>query len=188
MSEHREGPVRSEAARIAILDSTSKLFALKGYEQLTIEGVAAEAGVSKQTIYRWWPSKAALVGDCLVEGRLLPRRLNVPNTTTLRDDLVGWIVDIYSVMSAPGGDDLVRSLIAAATQNIEVGRRVHESLGAASSLTERLQAAIDDGELRADAPLEEIGEALVGAILLRALARSPASQRSIELLVDAVVR
>lgn len=187
MSDHRGGPVRSEAARIAILDATARLFAARGYENLTMEGVAAEAGVAKQTIYRWWPSKGALVSDCLVEGRLMPKPLTVPSTGDLRGDLLAWLGDIYSVMEAPGGDALVRSLIAAATENMEVGRRIHESLGAASSLTERFQTAIGDGQLRADAPLTEIGEALVGALLLRALGRYPADAASSELLVDALI-
>lgn len=187
MSDHRGGPVRSEAARIAILDATSRLFAMRGYDHLTMEGVAAEAGVSKQTIYRWWPSKGALVSDCLIEGRLLPQRLNVPNTGDLRTDLIAWVGEIYDVMRAPGGEAIVRSLIAAATENVEIGRRIHASLGASESLTERLQSAIEVGQLRSDAPLEEIGEAIVGAVLLRALSRSPADDSSIRRAIDAVI-
>ena len=187
MSDHRGGPVRSEAARVAILEATARLFAERGYDHLTMEGVAAEAGVAKQTIYRWWPSKGALVSDCLLEGRLMPERLSIPTGGVLRDDLVRWLSDIHRVMAAPGGDVLVRSLIAAATENVEIGRRLHESLGAASSLTERLQSAIDAGQLRADAPLDEIGEALIGAVLLRALSRSPADADGIERLVGVVL-
>ena len=187
MSEHREGPVRSEAARVAILEATARQFAARGYDHLTMEGVAADAGVAKQTIYRWWPSKAALVADCLIEGRLMPRRLMVPTGGDLRADLISWLGDIYSVIQAPGGDVLVVSLIAAATQNVEVGRRIHESLGAASPLTERLQVAIEAGQLRPDAPLDEISEALVGVVLLRALSQTPADLAAIERLVDALI-
>ena len=118
----------------------------------------------------------------------MPARLSVPSTGDLRTDLIAWLGDIYAVMTAPEGEAVVRSLIAAATENVEVGRRLHESLGAASSLTERLQLAIEDGQLRSDAPLDEIGEALVGAVLLRALGRSPADAASIERLVDVLVR
>ena len=187
MSDHRGGPVRSEAARIAILDATARLFAARGYDHLTVEGVAAEAKVSKQTIYRWWPSKGALVADCLLEGRLMPQRLVPPTSNDLRSDLAAWLRELFGLMETPVGESLVRSLIAAAADNPDVGRRIHESLGAASSLTERLQAGVDAGELRADAPLEAISEALVGALILRALSRSPASHAEVEQLIGAVL-
>jgi AcrR family transcriptional regulator len=72
MSEGRRGAVRSEAARTAVLAATSSLIERLGYERVTIEGIASEAGVGKQTIYRWWPSKSAVVAECLLEGALLP--------------------------------------------------------------------------------------------------------------------
>ncbi len=77
MALPRSGPVRSEAARRAILEATAALLAERGYDHLTIEGIAAAAGVGKQTIYRWWSSKGAVIAECLLEGMLLagPRRL-----------------------------------------------------------------------------------------------------------------
>ena len=188
MSDHRGGPVRSEAARVAILEATARLFAARGYDHLTMEGVAAEAGVAKQTIYRWWPSKGALVSDCLLEGRLMPERLVPPTASDVRSDLASWLGDIFRLMASREGEGLVRSLIAAATEQPEIGRRIHESLGADFSLTDRLQKAIDDGQLRPDAPLHTIGEALVGAVLLRALSRTPASAEEIDELVTLVLR
>ena len=187
MSEHRQGPVRSEAARVAILEATARLFQARGYEHLTMEGIASEAGVGKQTIYRWWPSRAALVADCLLEGRLFSERLNFPNTGDLRRDLVTWLDKIFDVIDEPAGDLLWRSLIAVATESEDVGRRLYESLGIGSSLVPRLRAAVDASDLRADAPVEEIGEALVGALILRALSRLPTQPGSAERLVDAVL-
>ena len=52
------GRPRSETARKAVLRAALRLVAAHGYRALTIEGIAAAAGVGKQTIYRWWPSKA----------------------------------------------------------------------------------------------------------------------------------
>jgi len=187
MSEHRQGPVRSEAARVAILEATARLFQIRGYEHLTMEGIAAEAGVGKQTIYRWWPSRAALVADCLLEGRLFSERFNFPNTGDLRTDLVSWLGNVFGILEEPAGELLWRSLIAAATENEAVGRRLYESLGIGSSLVPRLRAAVEASDLRADAPVEEIGEALMGALILRALSRLPTQPGSAERLVDAVL-
>ncbi|MCI2957071.1 TetR/AcrR family transcriptional regulator [Agromyces atrinae] len=186
MSDHRQGPVRSEAARIAVLDATARLFASRGYDHMTMEGVAAEAGVSKQTIYRWWPSKGALVADCLLESRLLPNQLTLPDTGDVRADLTLWISTIFRVLDR-AGESLLRSLIAAAAENVEVGQRLHASLGMESSLTDRLRSAIDAGELRADAPLDEIGEALVGSLILRALSRQTVDEAGAARFVTAVL-
>ncbi|MEJ3405199.1 TetR/AcrR family transcriptional regulator [Rathayibacter sp. YIM 133350] len=173
MSDQRRGPVRSEAARRAILEATARLFAAAGYDHLTIEGVAAEAGVGKQTIYRWWASKGALVADCLLEGLLLPDRFEPPSTGDIRADLTAWLDEILELLDQPLGEALIRSLIAAAAEHADVGRRLYDSLGVASSLSERLERAIADGDLRRDAPIQEIGEALVGALIFRALSRLP---------------
>ncbi|NYD67573.1 TetR/AcrR family transcriptional regulator [Agromyces atrinae] len=186
MSDHRQGPVRSEAARIAVLEATARLFATRGYDHMTMEGVAAEAGVSKQTIYRWWPSKGALIADCLLERRLLPDQLTLPDTGDVRADLTSWIATIFRVLDR-AGESLLRSLIAAAAENVEVGQRLHASLGMESSLTDRLRSAIDAGELRADAPLAEIGEALVGSLILRALSRQTVDEAGAARFVTAVL-
>lgn len=55
------GRRRSERSHEAIIAATQELLVERSYPEVTIEGIAARAGVGKQTIYRWWPSKAALV-------------------------------------------------------------------------------------------------------------------------------
>ncbi|MER7754547.1 TetR/AcrR family transcriptional regulator [Kitasatospora sp. NPDC097643] len=57
---------RSEAARLAVLNAADDLLVEHGFEALTIEGIAAAAGVAKQTIYRWWKSKVDILFDNLV--------------------------------------------------------------------------------------------------------------------------
>ncbi|GAA3900711.1 TetR/AcrR family transcriptional regulator [Microbacterium invictum] len=188
MSEQRRGAPRSEAARQAILAATAQLFAERGYEQLTIEGIAAEAGVGKQTIYRWWPTKSALVAECLLEGRLLPGQLTLPDTGDLRGDLVGWVEQIFALMDEPTGRGLVTSLVAAATANVEIGARLRDSLGGAESVTTRLTAGVAAGQLPADAPVVELSEALVGAVLLKALSGRAGQPGDAARLVDALVR
>ena len=55
------GRPRSEDSHEAILDAVVALLEQEGYGALTIESVARQAGVGKQTIYRWWKSKAEMV-------------------------------------------------------------------------------------------------------------------------------
>jgi AcrR family transcriptional regulator len=187
MAEGRRGAPRSETARRAILDATVALFTTRGYDHLTIEGIAAQAGVGKQTIYRWWPSKGALVLECLLGGLLLPGAFDPPDTGDLRADLTTWLDDLLSFVGRPDNATLVTSLAAAAAENEDVGVRLHEALGAASPLFARFDSAIASGDLRADAPVREIADALVGAVILVIIRRAPRDAGRARRLVDAVL-
>src|ERR1700757_1172322 len=65
------GRRRNEAAQDAILDAAFRLLSGPETEALTIDAIAAEAGVGRQTIYRWWPSKGAVVADALARHALV---------------------------------------------------------------------------------------------------------------------
>src|ERR1022692_4771413 len=56
---------RSEEDRIAVLEAADDLLAERGFASVTTEGIAARAGVAKQTIYRWWSSKTDILFDAL---------------------------------------------------------------------------------------------------------------------------
>ncbi|WP_301111125.1 TetR/AcrR family transcriptional regulator [Microbacterium sp.] len=171
VNEHRSGPVRSTAAREAILDATSRLFHSQGYDRLTIEGIAKEAGVGKQTIYRWWSSRGALIADCLLDGRLIPVDFDMPDTGDLLGDVETWLRSVLAVLEAPQGQALLRSLVAAAADDADVGVHLGESLGVEKYLSERLRGGIRDGQLSADAPVDQIGRAILGAIIVESLGR-----------------
>jgi AcrR family transcriptional regulator len=183
----RRGAVRSEAARQAILQATAHQFATRGWEHLSIEGIASEAGVGKQTIYRWWPTKGALVSECLLEGMLISERLSLPDTGDLRTDLRTWLDRILALLEEPNGQGLLTSLIAAASDNVEIGRKLHDSLGVESSVTQRLASAVDAGQLPASAPLTETSEALIGAVIVRALGRIPPRPGDADRLLDVII-
>ncbi|HWL59720.1 MAG TPA: TetR/AcrR family transcriptional regulator [Microbacteriaceae bacterium] len=173
MTAPRRGPARSEAARVAILESTARLVAERGYEDLTIEGIAADAGVGKQTIYRWWGSKAALVANCLFEGRLLPAEFLPPDTGDLRADLADWLETVLEHVAAPETATLFRSLAAAAAVDESIGRGLGEVLAAGDTLTGRLARAIAAGDLPPDTSPKLVVDALVGVVVLRVITRGP---------------
>lgn len=183
----RRGAARSETARLAILHATAHQFAERGYDHLTMEGIAAEAGVGKQTIYRWWPSKGALVAECLLEGLLVPDRFLPPQTGDLRADLTAWLDDVLHFIGDERNEALLRSLVAAASENADVGRRLDESIFGGSALMVRLEAAVEASALRPDAPIQQIIEALVGALVFRVLTRAPIEAGLAGRLVDAVI-
>ncbi len=116
---------RSERARIAILEATNELLHEGGLDQFSIEAVAARAGVGKQTIYRWWPTRATLVADALLDrddiGPVPPK-----DTGDVIKDLGKWAGDLAASIGSPRGSATLRMLTAAATEHPETSRRLHD--------------------------------------------------------------
>src|SRR5687768_18186494 len=108
MATDVRGRRRSERSHHAILAATRELLLERGYAAVTIEGIAARAGVGKQTIYRWWPSKAALVLESYLAGQDA-----VPPPAegkTAHDDiraLLGWLI---AVLAQPIGGHVVAEI------------------------------------------------------------------------------
>ncbi|HXA10926.1 MAG TPA: helix-turn-helix domain-containing protein, partial [Mycobacterium sp.] len=103
---------RSEKSRTAIVTATRELLLERGFDGLTIEAVAARAGVGKQTIYRWWPSRPALVADVMLEDadKILA---SVNHTDDLAADLVGWVRKLAATLTTPRGSAMLRTLTVA---------------------------------------------------------------------------
>ena len=174
--ERKRGPQRSEASRQAILAAAAELFSRHGHDHLTMEGIAAEAHVGKQTIYRWYSSKSAVIAECLAEGMLLPDRFAPENTGDLRADLEEWLSNIVDFIHLPGNAGLLRSIVALAAENSDVAESLNGRLGMWQVLGERL------GE-----DSIEVGEALIGALVIRSLRGGPLDHEFARRLVAAVI-
>ncbi|BAJ73834.1 transcriptional regulator [Microbacterium testaceum StLB037] len=183
MALPRSGPVRSEAARLAIVEAAAALFAEGGYDHLTIEGIARRAGVGKQTIYRWWSSKGDIIAEAILEGHLLDGRRHLPDTGDARADLATWLTDLFTLRASPDGEGLLRSFVAAAAGSAETGRRLRTAILAAP-LMERLSQALGG---TTGPRLEAAAEALLGAVILRALSREDFDADDMHTLVDVIV-
>jgi AcrR family transcriptional regulator len=95
------GRPRSEPARLAILRSTLKLLGEDGFSDLTIEAVAAHAGVGKATVYRWWPNKAALIADAFAGST--SRKLHFPDTGSVYTDMSQQMRQLVKVFRSRRG-------------------------------------------------------------------------------------
>src|SRR3954471_206095 len=83
--------------RDRVLAAASEILRAHGYSQLTMERVAAESGVAKTTLYRRWPTKAALCMDLYLD--LAGRELEMPDTGDITADLrqiVGAVVHLQT--------------------------------------------------------------------------------------------
>jgi len=119
--EVERGRRRSQRSHDAIIRATQELLIEDGYQSLTIEGVAARAGVGKQTIYRWWPSRAALVLEAYLAGSDTvppPRR-----TATTREDVRAMLQWLVAVLEQPIGGQVVAGLVADLKHDTDLAER-----------------------------------------------------------------
>jgi AcrR family transcriptional regulator len=164
------GRPRSERARLAILRSTLKLLGKNGFSELTIEAVAAHAGVGKATVYRWWSNKAALIADAFASSAT--RKLHFPDTGSVRTDMsqqMRQLIKIFSsrrgriVSAILGGGQSDRDLIAAFRERFLWPRR--------QEAYATLRRGIQRGELSKDVDMDLILDSLYGPIYMRFLIR-----------------
>jgi AcrR family transcriptional regulator len=163
------GRRRSERSHEAIIGATQELLVERGYPDLTIEGIAARAGVGKQTIYRWWPSKAALVLEAYLAGsEAVP--LPAEGTTPHEDvtALLGWLI---AVLAQPIGGHVVGGLVSDLQHDPDLAEGFHRDVVPArrQAMVAALERGRDRGEIRADADLELAVDALHGAVFYRLL-------------------
>jgi AcrR family transcriptional regulator len=181
------GRPRSPEADAAILCAAIELFADTGYEGLTIEAVAARAGVSKATVYRRYPGKLELV-VAACRGYSDVGRVP-PDTGTLRGDLLALVEELIATLTTSPVGRVIPMLVADSARvpelAVELQHIVHETRGRYYVVLERATAK---GELRAvDAEL--VIDALVGPVFYRFLVSgAPLDRPIVRSLVDSVVR
>lgn len=183
----RRGRPRDPAIDHAILAATRGLLREVGYAALTIEAVAARAGVTKPTVYRRWPVKGALVWDA-VFGRT--KVAPMPDTGDVASDLrviVGWGVDEFT---APEARAALPGMVAEFGSNRELRHLVREALVAPEYARVRavLDRARERGQLRDDTDVELLIDVLVGTVFARATVLDhPVDDRLVDELVDLVL-
>lgn len=186
--EHRGRP-RSEKSRVAVLEAAADLMVGCGFQELTVEGIAAAAGVGKQTIYRWWGSKAGVVVEALAEG-FLEMPLGVPEDTgDLRGDLGAWLAALKSEIEEPEVSRLIQTIMSALTSAGETSAAMH------SALVQPIMAGLDARFQEHDrnhpgvlaAPPQFLAETVGASLLLRLMFSRPLTTEWIDQLLDLVV-
>src|SRR5664280_1513745 len=144
---------RRESSRRATLDAALALLRADGYGAMTIERIAARAGVGKQTIYRWWPSKGAVVFEALLED--LRVSLTFDDTGDLRADLTTQVTSLSRVFASPDGRHMA-ALIGGAQGDPDLAQALleHWVRPRRRYAMAFLQQAKDRGQLRPDLDLE----------------------------------
>lgn len=165
---------RSEQSRRAILDASMELVGELGYNKLTIEAIAARAGVGKQTIYRWWSSKAAVLLDAFTTVVTDPDyEAGIPDTGDLEADLKRVLRATVDEFTDDSFEAPYRALAVAGAGDAELSREFVERLmePGLEVYTRRLRSAQEAGQIAEDVDLGLAVEMLVGPFQQRWLNR-----------------
>jgi AcrR family transcriptional regulator len=179
---------RSARAQTAILEATRELIAKIGYDKMSIEGIAAAAGVGKQTIYRWWPSKGAVVLDMWAPE--VQQQLTFPNTGDLAADLKTQIKSVIDLSNDPTFGPSFRALVAEGQHDEALATQLLERIfrPRIEAAKERLRAGQEDGQLAAEVDLDLAIDLFYGGFYHRYLLRvAPLSHEHADAIVDAVL-
>ncbi len=190
---HPDATRRSQRSRQAIYDAALALVTEVGYPKTTIEGIAARAGVGKQTIYRWWSSKADVLLEAFVDmGERTARAAGqeayaFPDTGDLAADLKLVLRATVDELRDPAFDGPSRALAAEGLVNDQLGREfVAKLLEPSLQLyAERLRAAQAAGDVRPDIDPRIALELFVSPLAQRWLQHTgPISYEYTDTLVD----
>lgn len=167
---HPDPKRRNAKAHQAILDATVKLLEDSGYKSLTIEGIAAEAGVGKQTVYRWWDSKSRLVMEAYMSASDV--RVPEPDTGTLIGDLEAILLPVFDLSKEYGrGNALANKTLMAEAQVdkdfLATYRELHKYWW--TPLRRVLERAKARGELSRRADISALIDVMLGAAWYRML-------------------
>ena len=162
------GRRRNEAAREAIIDAAIRLLAEEGYEGFAIERLAKEAGVGKQTVYRWWPSKAAVIAEAV--GARAENTIPVPDTGDLLADLTEFFETTFA-QSADGRTlPLLKQMMVVALQDPQAARSFGEFLERRrNELRALLERGVERGTLSGAADLDFLTDLAYGLLWYRGL-------------------
>jgi AcrR family transcriptional regulator len=182
---------RNQRSRQAILTATADLLGEVGYSKLTVEAIAARAGAGKQTIYRWWPDKGAVVLDAYLALVGADQDLDFPDSGDLEADLRLVLGSTVDSLADPVFERRYRALLTAIQDDPALAATLLDRLLKPwlAATAQRLRTAQRAGQLRSDVDLEVAAELLYGPVYYRWLLRTgPTSRRYVDAVVAMTLR
>ena len=191
MTEKKQSVVgrpRSESSKIAILNATIDLLEKSGYSTLTIEAIAAHAGVGKATIYRWWANKSFLVFDAFLMST--ETHMYFLEKTSIRENFRQQLHTLANVLNGTLGRTMI-ALVAESGEDSELAKAFYTNY-----LNPRredakmiLERAIAQGEIQSTINIDVASDMLYGPIYFRILIyKKKVDAEFIDTLVDQVMK
>lgn len=161
------GRRKAEDVRNATLSAAAELLLAEGVHALTFSKVAARAGVSKMTLYKWWPSPGALAFDAYFNA--FQATLAFSDTGDIRRDLTTQLYAFVDLLNRSG--PVIAGIIGAAQGDPDLAETLsaHYVTQRRALAVERLTCAQQAGQIRAEVDLETIVDQLWGAVYHRLL-------------------
>ncbi|WP_257478022.1 TetR/AcrR family transcriptional regulator [Acidipropionibacterium jensenii] len=155
---------RSEEARRNVLQEADDLVVAVGLEATTIEEIARRAGVAKQTIYRWWRDKNAVLLDVVIRDTEL--KLDLPDTGSLPGDVTQMCANLTEFLIHDDAGAVLLSLRAQAITNRAFGEvfRTRFWEGQVAREQEPLRRAVGRRELPEDTDIDHLRLRIVGPL------------------------
>ncbi|MEM8902988.1 MAG: TetR/AcrR family transcriptional regulator [Actinomycetota bacterium] len=169
------GRKRDEDARQRILDAAFELVGASDPGAVAINDIAETAGVAKQTIYRWWPSRTAVILDALVDGTM--KATPFRESDDIEADFAAHLRTVIRLFESPTGG-LIRELLAEAQSDESIAEEFRQRFWAPRRelSRSRLERGIELGHLRADLDPELVLDVVYGAVWLRLVVRHARSR------------
>jgi AcrR family transcriptional regulator len=166
----RAGRPRSEGCRQKVLAAADTIFARDGLARMSVDAIALSAGVSKATIYRWWPNKAAIVMEALLAST--EADVHVPVSPFPEDDLIAKIRRTVALFRGPRSR-VIASLIGQAQSDPEIAEAYRQQLLGPRRIAMRaaIDRAVEAGLYRADIDFDLAIDILYGPLYQRLLLR-----------------
>ena len=166
--EKKKGRPRDIATEKAILAASYDLLLENGFGTITVEKIAERAKVSKATIYKWWPNKAAVVMDGFLSAAMA--RLPVPDTGSVIDDIVIQVSNLASFLTSREGK-VINELIAEGQFDVKLAEEYRARYFNPRRLDSRriLERGVQRGELKKDLDIELCIDLIYGPLFYRLL-------------------
>jgi AcrR family transcriptional regulator len=176
---------RSAKVREAVLRATLQALAEHGYSGLTISEIARRSGVHATSIQRRWCS----LENVLLEAVLgySQQKLPIPNTGSLRGDLLAFGRSLNRYLATPIGETVLRTLAAAEDNPALAAKRAQIIKARYDATRVMAERAAERGELRPGIDPQIAVELLVAPLNLRKLTRQPIDDKFIKVLVDTLL-
>lgn len=166
--EKKKGRPRNVATEKAILAASYDLLLENGFGTITVEKIAERAKVSKATIYKWWPNKAAVVMDGFLSAAM--SRLPVPDTGSVINDIVIQVSNLARFLTSREGK-VINELIAEGQFDLKLAEEYRSRYFNPRRLDSRriLERGVQRGELKKDLDLELCIDLIYGPLFYRLL-------------------
>jgi AcrR family transcriptional regulator len=164
----KRGRPRNKETEQAILDAGYKLLLEKGFVNITVDKIAEKAGVSKATIYKWWPNKAAVVMDGFLSRSII--KLPMPNTGSVITDITTQALNLSRFLLSDEGK-VLNELIAEGQFDDQIAEEYRRRYFTPRRIKARqiLERGVKRGELSIDTDLELCIDLIFGPLFYRLL-------------------